>query len=92
MADQTAADLTDVQADLLGELRRGQTALDALSAHHANESTIALEKDKLKEKHIIRINTVGSLSGLTPLLTACLIGSDADVQLLLSFGADPVVE
>lgn len=47
---------------------------------------------KQKSKKDNDLNAVGPGSGLKPLLTACLKGDAAEMELLLTFGADPAIE
>ena len=68
-------------AGLLANLRARQAVAGALRAHPAHDPTMLAD-----------LNAVGPESELTPLLTACLKGDAADVQLLLAFGADPAIE
>ena len=104
MAAQAAADLelaiVEEHAGLFQRLQSRQAALDALRAlvraHHANDPAMLAHvqclEDGVKEKEG-GLDAVGSRSGLTPLLTACLNGGDAaGVEMLLAFGADPAAE
>ena len=79
--------LTLAVAEHAGLFQELHTRQAAVRAHLATDPII-----EEGYRIIHDLNAAGPGSKLTPLLTACLKGDAADVQLLLAFGADPATE